>query len=241
MREAVRLNQAIAVALGRAVKNARLRLRLTQRALGARVGVHQAWISRIELGHGTRVPLQLWVSLGVALGRPLAISFTRPLGETREPTDAGHLAMQERLLELARMTDRSAFFELPTRPLDPSRSIDVCVRDSRHRVLVIHEAWNTFGDLGAAIRSTSRKSAEAADLAQTIDDAPYRVATVWVVRSNTANRALLARYPGIVRAAFPASSRAWVRAITEGEAPPAAPGLVWLDPATGRVSERRAS
>jgi transcriptional regulator with XRE-family HTH domain len=226
--------------LGRAVRAARVGLHLTQARLAARVGVHQSEISRIELGGGGPVPLELWIALGVALGRPLAISFTRALGETREPADAGHLAMQERLLELARATGRSGTFELPTRPADPSRSIDVCVPDRRYRVLLVEEAWNTFGDLGTAMRSTNRKTAEATDLAATLDDGPpYRVATVWIVRPSAANRALVGRYPLIFRTAFPGSSRSWARALTAGGPPPREPGLVWLDPVTGRISEWR--
>jgi hypothetical protein len=125
-------------------------------------------------------------------------------------------------------------------PADPSRSIDVCVRDAGNRVLLIEEAWNTFGDVGAAARSTARKSAEAADLAATIDDGPpYRVASVWVVRPSAANRTLLARFPAIFGAACPGSSREWVRALMTAAAPPRDPGLVWLDPATHRITEWR--
>lgn len=230
----------MADALGTTVKQDRIRLRLTQARLADRVGIHQSWISQIELGRGRGIPLELWVTLGIALGRPLAVTFTRPLGEIREPADAGHLAMQERLLNLARATGRTATFELPTRPADPSRSIDVCVRDARHRVLIIEEAWNTFGDLGAAARRTSRKVAEATDLAAAIDGGPpYRVACVWVLRTSTANRALLARYPGIFAAACPGPSRTWVQAVTTKESPPWKPGLVWLDPSSGRISECR--
>jgi transcriptional regulator with XRE-family HTH domain len=128
-REARHRAQVVAANLGQSVRVGRLRLGVTQGQLAERVGLHQTWISRIELGHGGRVPLERWIALGVALGRPLAISLSRPLGEPREPADAGHLAMQERLLELARATGRRATFELPTRPSDPRHSIDVCVRD----------------------------------------------------------------------------------------------------------------
>lgn len=82
------------------------------------------------------------------------------------------------------------------RPADPRHSIDICVRDPRHRVLFVQEAWNTFGDLGAAIRSTNRKTAEATDLAATLDDGPpYRVATLWIVRPSAPNRALVRSVP----------------------------------------------
>ena len=240
IREVTRLSDAVALALGRGVKVGRRRLGLTQEALGKRVGVHQSWISRIELGRGQEVPLTLWIALGHVLGQPLAVSFSRPLGEARPPSDAGHLAMQEQLLGLARRTGRIASFELPTKPSDPSRSIDVCVRDVRHRVLIIEEAWNTFGDIGAAIRSTHRKEAEAADLAATIDDGPaYRVATVWVVRGSAANRALVRRYPEVFASTFTGSSRGWVRALTSPAAPPREPGLVWSDPTNERIFEWR--
>ncbi len=239
-REAARLTSTIAGSLGQMVRSGRKRKNITERELSDRVGVDQTRISQIELGRGEGAPLSLWIAIGLALDQPLAVAFSRPLGETREPRDAGHLAMQERLLALARATGRSATFELPTRPSDPSRSIDVCVRDPRHRVLIIEEAWNTFADIGAATRSTARKRAEAADLAATIDDgASYRVASVWVVRPSATNRTLLARFPGIFSAACPGSSRGWTRALTSTSAPPAAPGLVWLDPSRGRVTEWR--
>ena len=148
--------------------------------------------------------------------------------------------MQEYLLGLARQTGRTATFELPTRPADPSRSIDVCVRDAHHRVLIIEEAWNTFADIGAAVRATHRKEAEAADLAATIDDGPaYRVATVWVVRSTAANQAIIRRYPEVFAGAFPGSSRGWVRALTSDATPPMMSGLVWADPANRRIIETR--
>lgn len=215
---------------------------MTQATLAARVEVDQSRISQVERGLGQGVPLDLWVRLGVALGRPLAISLTKPLGETHQPADAGHLAMQERLLELARATGHTSSFELPTRPADPRYSIDVCTADTRNRVLLIQEVWNTFSDLGAAVRSTNRKTAEAHDLAATLGDGPsFRVATVWIVRPSAANRALVGRYPQIFGSAFQGSSRSWAKALTTGTAPPREAGLVWLDPTSGRVTEWRRS
>jgi transcriptional regulator with XRE-family HTH domain len=241
-RETRRLSEAVAASLGQQVRVRRKRLGLTQERLAVRVGVHQTLISRIELGRGRAVPLETWVALGGALGQPLAVTFTRPLDQTRGPSDAGHLKMQEALLRLARETGRPATFELPTRPADPARSIDVCVRDRRTRVLFIEEAWNTVGDLGAAIRATHRKAAEAADLAATIDDGPpYRVAVVWVVMASAANIDLVRRYPTILANAFPGSSRAWVGALAGDADPPDQPGLVWYDAGTRRLHAWRRS
>ncbi len=239
-REAARLTRSIASALGVGVRVGRRRLHLTQAQLGDRIGIHQTGVSRIELGSGGSVPLALWVRIGVILGQPLAISLSRPVGAMRQPLDAGHLQMQEALLRSARATGRMASFELATRPSDPSRSVDVCVRDQRHRVLFIEEAWNTFGDIGAAVRATHRKAAEASDLAATIDDGPaYRVATVWIVRDTPDNREIMRRFPEIAAAAFPGSSRAWVRALTTDKAPPEGPGIVWYDASTDLIHEWR--
>jgi transcriptional regulator with XRE-family HTH domain len=225
---------AIAASLGGAARAARRTRHLTLASVGARIAISVPRLSEIERGLGARAPLDTWVALGIALGRPLAVSFSRPLDEPRAPTDARHLEIQEHILKLARATGRTGTFELPTRPIDPSRSTDVGIHDPRERTRIHVECWNTFGDLGAAVRATNRKHAEAAGTWP--DD---RIATVWVVRASATNRAILARFPYVVDAAFPGSSRAWVRALTQGTPPPPQPGLVWFDPATGRLVERR--
>jgi hypothetical protein len=212
--------------------------------LASKVGLSRTRTAEIERGEGTGAPLETWVALGIALDRPLAIGFSRPLtAESSDPADAGHLQIQEHILALARATGRDATFEQPTRPSDPRRSTDVGIRDDRNRALIQAECWNTFGDLGAAVRSTSRKRAEAEAFAvatQRPDDPePYRVATVWVIRATAANRALVARYPHIIEAAFPGSSRRWLHALVRGDEPPREPGLVWFDPAVGRLLEWR--
>jgi transcriptional regulator with XRE-family HTH domain len=227
--------RAIAATLGGAVRRARRERRWDLETLGAKVGLGRTRVAEIERGDGTGAGLETWVALGIALGRPLAVTFTRPPGAGRdEPADAGHLAIQEHLLALARATGQSGTFEVPTKPTDPRHSTDVGIRDPIRRVRTLAECWNTFGDLGAAVRATTRKAAEAA--ATWPDD---RIATVWVVRATATNRALLARYPHILDAAFPGSSRRWVAALTDGAEPPVQPGLVWFEPETGRLIDRR--
>ena len=233
---------SLAGTLGQVVRTGRRGKRMSLGDLGARVGLSRTRIAEIERGEGIGAPLQTWIALGLALDRPLAVAFTRPLGEPRAPVDTGHLEIQEYVLGLARATGRHGMFELPTRPSDPARSTDVGIRDDRHRALMQAECWNTFGDLGAAIRATNRKATEAKAFAIATaagDAEPYRVATVWIVRASAGNRALVARYPHIIDAAFPGSSRRWASALTRGEAPPPEPGLVWYDPATHRLTEHR--
>jgi hypothetical protein len=104
---------------------------------------------------------------------------------------------------------------------------------------VLEECWNTFGNIGASVRSTRRKIAEAEQLAVAVGGAkgPYKVAAVWVVRDAPRNRAVLARYPEVFDAAFTASSAAWVKALTVPGSPvPTGLGLVWCDPGSERLA-----
>jgi transcriptional regulator with XRE-family HTH domain len=232
--EADLLASSLALELGRQVRTSRVRRHLTQRALASRVGLRQPRISGIERGEGATATLRTWVSIGGALGRPFRIELARdPVAEV---ADAGHLAIQELLLRLGRQVGRSRSFELPTRPAEPARSVDVCLRDDRHRVLIVVEAWNTIGDIGAAVRSTRRKLAEADELAVARGDgSPCRVAAAWVLRASRRNRELVARYPEVFAAAFPGSSAGWARALSSGTAPPDETGLVWCDVAATRL------
>ena len=230
--------QAIAAVLGRDAKSTRRRLRITQFELGRRAGLSQSEISHLEAGHGQGTSIAQWTAIGIALGRPLAIGFSREI--TPAPRDAGHLAAQELLLRLATSNGRVGQFELATRAASPSLSIDVCLRDPRHRVLIVAEIWNRLDDLGAAARNMSRKSAEAMSLAAT-HDSPHRVAVCWLLVDTVANREIVGRYPAVIRALFGGSSKAWVRALTSDAAPPDRPGIAWIDPRQGRLTELRVS
>ena len=231
-REATR----IAATLGEDLERTRLRRRLTQRALGERVGLSQGRVSDLERGEGATALLDTWIALGLALDRPIAVSFSRDI-EPDEPRDAGHLRAQEMVLHLARRSGRRADFELPSRPTDPGRVIDVVLRDDASRAIVVVEIWNRLDDLGAAVRSTSRTQVEADGLAIIAagDGSPCRVASCWLLVDTAANRRLVARYPEIFMARFGGSSMGWVRCLAGGAAPPQDPGMAWIDTRAGRI------
>lgn len=225
--EAHRRNLELLARLGAEVRRARKRRRWTQREVATRSGLSQPTISDLELGRGGGLSLDTWQRVGIALGRPLRVDLS---AETQpDPRDAGHLAIQELVLRLAKAAGYTRRFELPTRPA-PSRSSDVAVGDQRRRILTLVECWNGVGDIGSSTRSTHRKQAEMEAIAATTGDgAGYRVVTCWVVRATAHNRALVARYPEVFVANFPGSSLRWVRALTLAEEPPSEPGLVWCD------------
>jgi transcriptional regulator with XRE-family HTH domain len=226
--EAARRNLEQLARLGGELRKSRRRRCLTQAQLAALIGVVQSTISQMERGHGGSLSLAVWQRAFLALDRRLVLDASRD--PQTEPSDAGHLVIQELVLRLARTAGYRASFELPTRPFDPRRSADVGLRDDGRRVLLIVECWNTFGDIGGAARSTSRKVAEAEELATTTwGERLHHVAGCWVVRDTKRNRELVRRYPEIFAARFPGSSAGWVRALTVRSDPPTQPGLVWCD------------
>lgn len=116
-----------------------------------------------------------------------------------------------------------------------STSSDIGLAHDARRLAIDVECWNTFGDIGAAVRSSRRKVVELEQLAVARWGGSARARLVWVVRETTRNRALVNRYPEVFGSTFAGSSRAWVAALTTGSEPPDEPGLVWCDLATRRL------
>jgi hypothetical protein len=223
-----RESNALAASLGAALREGRRQRRERLADVSRRTAISVARLSEIERGLGGTLGLDGWVRLGLAVDRPLAVQFSRAIAAHRV-ADAGHLELQEWVLALARRHRWKAGLEIPTRPVDPARSVDVLLRAGETLILV--ECWNTIGDFGAAVRSTNRKRAEAEALSIAVHGRNVRA--VWLVRPTAANRALVRAYPEAVRSRFAGSSSGWVAALTGAGAPPSGLGFVWLDPRVG--------
>ena len=236
--EAGRRNRAQLSVIGGQLRAARRRRGWTQQQLAERVGLSRSAISAIERGLGGSHTLDTWQRIAVALDLPLRIDLGRDPYE--EPSDAGHLRMQELVLRLARGAGYVGSFELPTRPIDPRHSADCGLLDRPGRRLILAECWNTITDLGAGARSTNRKIAEAHAFAVSVFGADgVEVGACWVVRDTRRNRALFDSYPEIIGSRFPGSSDAWAAALTRGGPIPKEPGIVWCDVAATRIYARR--
>lgn len=224
--DAEQANREQLARLGTDVREARSHRHLTQRRLGVRVGLSQSAISRSERGLGGGLTLDAWQRIALALNITLRVTLQRdPLAET---ADAGHLGSQELALRLGRAVGYRGLVELPTKPAEPWRSIDVALVDDARRRIMVGECWNSIGDVGAAARTSNRKQAEAEALAAARwGEQAHAVGLVWVVRATARYRALVARYPEVFAARFPGSSAAWVRALIAGGELPRLPGLVW--------------
>ena len=212
---------------------------MTQAALALSAGISRARLAELEVGQGGGAPLESWFSIAQALGRYLKFEFARdPLSEL---VDAGHLAMQELVISVAKAAGWEVQFEARSRAWESNRSIDVRLIDRAKRRIVIVECWNTFGDLGAAARSSNHKVRDEEQHAVAIagDGEPFAVGLVWVMRDTKANRELIARYAGVFGSRLPGSSARWLEAITRRFSPPAEPGLIWCDTSATRLYPRR--
>jgi transcriptional regulator with XRE-family HTH domain len=224
---------------GAEVRKSRKRRGLTQTALARRIGISQARLAEIEAGQGGGAPLEVWFAIAQALGRYLKFEFARD--PQMELADAGHLAVQELVIRVAKAAGWEVQFEAPSPGWASRRSIDVRLVDRKERRIVIVECWNTFGDLGAAARSSNDKVREAEQQAVAIagGGSPFVVGLLWVVRDTRANRELAGRYAGAFESRFPGSSHAWVEALVKRERMPTSPGMVWCDVDAKRVFARR--
>src|SRR4051794_15634994 len=111
--DAVRANREQLVRLGHDVRAARGRRRWTQARLGASVGLNQSAISRAERGLGGGLTIDACQRIAIALRIVLRIHLQRDPRQDTE--DAGHLAIQELVLRLARAAGFAGLFELPTK------------------------------------------------------------------------------------------------------------------------------
>jgi transcriptional regulator with XRE-family HTH domain len=183
--EADEESEAVRRAIGRGIAAARRRRGWTQDVLAERIGASQSAISRLERGVP---PLEIGELVRVA--RALGIAPRVELGRDPHdgPADAGHLAIQELLVRLARATAGAALVELPLGTSDRAFSVDVCVLRRRQGELILQEAWNRIGDVGAGLRSFDRKLSLAAEAAVAFPAPPSVVTGVWVVRVTRSNR-----------------------------------------------------
>lgn len=234
--DAAKRNQDQRVRIGGEIRAMRERRAWTRSELAERAGIGRMVVGRIE-GGSTNLDIEVLQRVGLALGRPLLVTFGRDVLEAT--TDAGHLAIQELVLRLGRAAGYSGTFELPSRPGESWRSVDVGLADPARKRMLLVECWNTIGDVGAATRSTERKRADLDGIAAGRWGPDVSVNVLWVVRATARNRALIHRYPQVFTARFPGSSRGWVDCLSSGTDPPAEPGLVWCDVGATRIFEWR--
>ena len=220
--------------LGVALRGSRRALGLRQVDVADRSGVSQGWVSRMERGSGRTAPLETWAAVALAAGRQLA-AFLEEQSGAIGPRDYQHLKRQDLVLAAARGGGWSG---VPEALVDPGwsrpRSIDVLLQRPARRELAVVEIWDLFDDVGAAWRGLDAKVAAVARARP-----EWAVSGLMIVRGTRRNRELVRELGTVFRARHPASSGAWLTALTSAARMPADRGFLWTDVAGTRLIPAR--
>ena len=226
----------VATRLGTGLKDARLAAGLLQREVAARAGVSQPEIARLEHGHGAGTGLDTWAACGAAVGLQLAAFFEAAPG-AQLPRDIEHLKRQNLVIATAAAGGWHAEPEaaLPGDGPRP-RSIDVLLTRAVRREAAVIEVWDLLLDGGAAMRGLEAKVLATRERLRP----DWRVEGLLVVRATSRNRRLIGGLGSLFASRYPASSRAWLRALNTADAPmPTAAGLAWTDVPGSRIFATR--
>jgi transcriptional regulator with XRE-family HTH domain len=235
-RAAVRRVAYVGRRIGTGLRDARLALGLTQREAAARAGIGQPYWSRIERGLEHGVALDTLAACASAVETQLA-AFIEAVAGAELPHDIEHLKRQALIIELSRAGGWTAIPEAAVPGDTPRpRSIDVLLQRVDRREAAAVEIWDLILDGGAAMRGLAAKvEATRAHLG-----GEWRVEGLLIVRGTHRNRNLIRGLNPLFAARYPASSGAWIGALTDrGRPMPDAAGFAWTDVGGGRLIAAR--
>ncbi len=188
--------------LGTELRNARLMRGLTQRNVGAAIGVSHASISRVEHGHVRSLAVGDLTRHGAAVGLRLHARFYPTGGGLR---DAAQLELLRRFR--ARIGDRWTWqLEAPIPIPGDLRAFDALLRNSEARIAI--EAITRLHDAQAQLRAAQLKQRDG--LANRL---------VLLLNASDGNRRALASAADLLTTAFPLGTRATLKALAAGEDP----------------------
>jgi transcriptional regulator with XRE-family HTH domain len=222
-----RRGEYLARRLGVGLRDARQSAGLTQQQVADGAGVSQGWISELERGSGSSGSIANWASVAAAVGEELVAFFDHAAG-AGVPRDLEHLRRQQLLVSVSAAGGwRAAPEERVDVGARRPHFVDVLLQRSRRGVHEkgVAEIWDLLTDVGDAMREFERKVGSVRDRT-----GAGTVSGVFVVRATRRNRALVREFSELFRARFPGSSGAWLRALTDREAPmPVQSGFLWTD------------
>jgi transcriptional regulator with XRE-family HTH domain len=218
-------SQDLAKRAGIGFRDCRRALGLTQSEASARAGVSQGFWSLLERGGATSASLETLAACAAAIGCRWA-GFLEASPGAQLPRDIAHLKGQETIVTFAA---RGGWRARPEHAIDPraqrSRSIDVFLERPALHDLAVVELIDLLADGGDVMRGLTDKVMAVRRTATT----GTRVGGLLVLRATRRNRGLLLQLRAVVSARFPASSAAWIAALSSADRPmPPDDGLVWV-------------
>ncbi len=244
--KAERHAKQVAARLGKALRDGRLAVRLTQSQAATRAGIAQSTWSRLENDADPCFTLATWDRAAFAVGASIE-AYLRGASAADLPRDSIHLRNQELIIRSAVPGGwRPLPEELIDREARTSRAADVLLHRRRHlqpAEYALMEVIDWFDDVGAPIRDWGRRLAavERYAIARMVGDEPLPQASgCWVVRATQRNRRLIREHANFFRGRFAGSGREWLSALTDpGTHIPTEPALIWVSVGGDRLFSAR--
>jgi hypothetical protein len=188
------------------------------------IGTSQSTMSRMELGRGTGVAVNVWTAAAAAVGMRLVLTPATTAGQ-----EADSLARRchRTIVDAARRGGWAAETVVEGDRRRPS--IETVL--TRCDELVVVRVWDLVTDIGAGIDDLLA----GVERARCHSDGA-RVAGLVVVPSGQGNRRRMTEGRTQLRVVFPTLAAHWFRAIrSERWRMPRDPGVLWADPQGGRL------
>jgi HTH-type transcriptional regulator / antitoxin HipB len=203
------------VQLGRRFRALRHRLGWRQSDVGAKAGVSQDTVSRVERGRLAEVTVPRLRSIATTLGAELRIQLYFRGGELDRLMDEGHAALVGAVAARLEALGWEIRPEVSFAVYADRGSIDVLAWHAASRTLLVIEVKTELTSIEETLRTLDMKVRHAADVAaDRFGWRPLRVARMLVLPDTTTARAQTRRHDNVLRLAFPlrgSGLRAWLR------------------------------
>lgn len=192
------------IAVGRVLREARLRLRVSQVALAARAGVAQSVVSRIERGHLDEVTLVRIRRVAAVLEVRLPFAPSWRGGDLARLLDRRHAGLVEQLVALLGELGWETAVEATFNEFGERGSIDVLAWHEESRALLVVEVKSRLVDLQDLLAGLDRKARLAPVIARKSHAwDPAVVARLLVLPAGSTSADALARHRAVFRTALP--------------------------------------
>jgi transcriptional regulator with XRE-family HTH domain len=223
------MGRRLPITLGRRIRRARLATKRTQVDVARAVGISQPTVSRLELGNGGAVSLEVWMRVAREVGIDLRAHVEVPF-ETRE--FEAQIRCHRSLVELA-ATGGWLGWTLATTD-DPARTTTILERRDRGEVAVVH-AWDVVTDVDRSLAALRRQVAD--ERRRRADGTPVS-GLVIVVQTGPNHRRFIESADAVL-AGLEIHGDAWWTALRNVHVPmPVGLGTIWIEPDFSRLRPR---
>lgn len=230
------LDPSTRVAVGRAVSDLRRTLGWTQRELASRIGVSQAYISKLENGRRKNLTFEGVERVLAAMGARLVVSIDAPyLGDRVRQREPAHSRCSAHVASALRRAGWQVATEVEIGG-DRSRGwIDVLAFHPASGLLVVIEIKTEIHDLGAIERSLNWYEREAWAAARRLGWRPRYVVGSLLLLATEANDQRVRANSGPIDAGYPLRARDLAELVANGgHRKPVGRAIAMIDPSSKR-------